>query len=214
MAHATPVTFQPSSADLPPGDWPAQGAWTVADWDRLPGDDAERYEVIDGALFMTIAPSASHQWVAAHLTHFLLQHIRDQDEPPGVVFPAPTGVILPTGPLIPDVVYIRMGNIGILTPERIVGVPDLVVEIASPGTAGYDRREKQDAYARSGVPEYWWVEPANRTVEVLVLSDGRYETLALASGQTLIPSRVFPGLMFAIDSIFMPPALLAQLQQS
>jgi len=32
--------------------------------------------------------------------------------------------------------------------ERIVGAPDLIVEIASPGTAGYDRREKQDAYAR------------------------------------------------------------------
>jgi len=215
MASATsPVTFRPAPNDLPPGDWPAQGAWTVADWERLPSDDHERYEVIDGALFMTTAPSSGHQWVAAHLTHFLLQHIRDQDEPPGVVFPAPTGVILPTGAVIPDVVYIRMRNIGILTPERIVGVPDLVVEIASPGTAGYDRREKQDAYARSGVSEYWWVEPANRTIEVLTLVGDRYETLALASGQATIPSRVLPGLAFAADSIFMPPALLAQLGHS
>jgi Uma2 family endonuclease len=141
MAHATSPVTRPTPDDLPPGNWPVQGAWTVADWERLPSDDHERYEVVDGALFMTTAPSSGHQWVAAHLTHLLLQHIRDQDEPPGVVFPAPTGVVLVTGAVIPNVVYMRMSNIGILTPERIIGVPDLVVEIASPGTAGYDRRE-------------------------------------------------------------------------
>jgi len=116
--------------------------------------------------------------------------------------------------VIPDVVYIRMDNIGISTAERIVGVPDLVVEIASPGTAGYDRREKQDAYARSGVPEYWWIEPANRTVALLSLVNDRYETLALAREQAPIRSLVLPNLPFAADSVFMPRALLAQLQQS
>jgi Uma2 family endonuclease len=157
MAHATlPVTFRPQSGDLPSGDWPTQGAWTVADWERLPSDDEARYEVIDGALFMTTAPSASHQWTNTRIGQLIANHLDAQEEPSGVVINT-AGVILPTGAVIPDVVYIRMENIGILTPERIVGVPDLVVEIASPGTVSYDRREKQDAYARSGVGEYWWV---------------------------------------------------------
>lgn len=159
------ITQRLHRADLPPGDWPKQGAWTVADWERLPTDDV-RYEVIDGVLFMITAPSSEHQWVAGQLTKFLLQYIDAQAETPGLLFPAPMGVILPTGSVIPDLVYVAIDRIAIVTDKRIVGVPDLVVEIASPGTAGYDRREKQDAYARSGVPEYWWIEPANRTIEV------------------------------------------------
>ncbi len=208
-----PSHFRPTSDDLPPGKWPAQGAWTVADWGRLPNDENERYELIDGALFMTTAPSSGHQWTNTRLGQVIANYLVAQPEPSGVVINTP-GVILPTGPVVPDVVYIRMDNIGILTPERIVGVPDLVVEIASPGTAGYDRREKQDAYARSGVPEYWWVEPANRTVEVLTLVGDHDKTLAPASGQTRIQSHVLPRLTFAADSIFMPPALLAQLGRS
>src|SRR3712207_8045140 len=54
-------------------------------------------------------------------------------------FSAPTGVILPTGPVVPDLVYFHMRNLHILTEKRIVGVPDLLIEIASPGTAG-DRK--------------------------------------------------------------------------
>lgn len=98
-----------------------------------------------------------------------------------------------------------MSNIGILTAKHIVGVPDLVVEIASPGTASYDRREKQDAYARNGVPEYWWIDPAHRTVEVLVLqSSAKYRAHALVSGKQAIPSLQISGLSFMTEEIFMP----------
>jgi Uma2 family endonuclease len=83
-----------------------------------------------------------------------------------------------------------------------------VVEIASPGTASYDRREKQDAYARSGIPEYWWIDPAHRTVEVLVLqSSGIYRPLALVTGKQTIPSLQIPGLSFMTEDIFMPREL-------
>lgn len=107
--------------------------------------------------------------------------------------------------LIPDLVFLRMSNLGILTAKRIVGVPDLVIEIASPGTASYDRREKQDAYAHSGISEYWRIDPAHRTVEVLVLQDsGVYRPLALVTGKQTIPSMQIPGLTFATEDIFMP----------
>jgi Uma2 family endonuclease len=131
----------------------------------------------------------------------------------GTLFSA-TGDILPTGPVIPDLVYFHMQNLDILTEKRIVGLPDLVIEIASPGTAGYDRREKQDGYARRGVPEYWWVDPGNRTVEVLVLDrPGMYRPLKLVAGKSVIPSQQLPGLQFPVDSIFMPHDLLATLRR-
>jgi hypothetical protein len=48
----------------------------------------------------------------------------------------------------------------------------------------------------------------------MMLDGGRYETLALARGQVPIRSLVLPDMMFVVDSMFMPPVLLAQLQQS
>ena len=200
-----------SRPPLPQGNWPEQGAWTVDDWERLP-DDGNRYEVIDGVLYVTTAPSIPHQWSSGVLYRLLSNHLAEQTPPPGILFAAPTGVILPTGPVVPDLVYVHMRNLHILTEKRIVGVPDLLVEIASPGTAGFDRREKQDGYAQSGVPEYWWVDPGHRTVEVLVLDKpGRYRPLKLVEGQAPIPSLQLPGLQFPVDSIFMPPDLLGAL---
>lgn len=197
---------------LPPGEWPQPGCWTVQDWENLPRDEF-RYEVIDGVLYVTSAPSPLQQWTSDSLVHQLRLHLGQHSPPPGILFSA-TGVVLPVGALIPDVVYVTMPNIHIVDSKRIVGVPNLVIEIASPGTAGYDRREKQDAYARSAVPEYWWIDPANRTVEVLVLEDtGRYRAHALVEGQATVPSLQLPGLQFPVERLFMPQDLVAALRQ-
>lgn len=208
------ITTRWAPIELPPGEWPEQGSWTLADWEALP-QDGNRYELIDGVLYVTTAPSPSHQWAAGTLYRLLGNHLEAQEPRAGLVFIAPLGVILPTGPVIPDLVYMHMRNVHILSEQRVVGVPDLVVEVASPGTAAYDRREKQDAYARSGVPEYWWVDPGNRTVEVLVLErTGEYRPVVVVAGQAPIPSKQIPNLTFPVDSIFMPADLRAALPRS
>jgi Uma2 family endonuclease len=212
MALSDLVTSAQAEIELPPGTWPEQGCWTVADWERLPQGE-NRYEVIDGVLYVTKAPAPHHQWSSDTLIVLLRTYLAAQQPPIGMIFSA-TGVVLPTGPVIPDLVYFRLEKLNILTVKRITGVPDLMIEVASPGTAAYDRREKQDAYARSGVAEYWWVDPGNRSVEVLVLdTPGRYRPLGLVQGQSTIPSRELPGLQFPVDSIFMPRDLLAALPE-
>jgi Uma2 family endonuclease len=63
--------------------------------------------------------------------------------------------------LRPDAVVVLNANAGIVASKRLVGPPDLVVEIASPSTAAYVRdadEGKRGAYARMGVPEYWIVD--------------------------------------------------------
>jgi len=121
----------------------------------------------------------------------------------GRVFPAPVDVELaPNVVLQPDVIVVLNANLGILIPERIVGAPDLVVEIASPGTAGYDRRQKQDAYARAGVPEYWIADPIARTIEVLRLNGGVYRSLGVFTGQARLPSVAVPGLPVPVEQFF------------
>ena len=57
---------------------------------------------------------------------------------------------------------------------KIELAPHLVVEILSPSTVGNDRTIKKDLYERSGVSEYWIVDPIEQQVEQWILRDGKY----------------------------------------
>lgn len=102
----------------------------------------------------------------------------------------------------PDVLVVLNANLGIITEKRIIGVPDLVIEIASPGTVGYDRRAKQDAYARAGVPEYWLADALARTVELPRLEGQGYRSVGVFTGASTLPSLVIPDLPVRIEQFF------------
>jgi Uma2 family endonuclease len=177
-----------------------QGKWTYADYAALP-DDGRRYEIINGMLYMPPAPSMLHQaanrWFVFYLTTYV------QLTGLGQVFSAPCDVELAPNVVVqPDVIIVLNTNLGIITPSHIVGVPDLLVEITSPGTVGYDRRTKQDAYARVGVPEYWIADPAAQTIEVLQLERDSYRSAGVFQGQATLPSRIVPGLPVRVAQFF------------
>lgn len=179
---------------------PVQGQWTYAAYAALP-DDGHRYEIINGVLYMAPAPTLGHQASNLRFARYLMQYVEDAGL--GRVFPAPVDVELAPNVVVqPDVVVVLNANLDILMPERIIGAPDLVVELASPGTAGYDRRQKQDAYARAGVSEYWIADPLARTVEVLRLNEGAYRSLGVFTGQAQLPSTVVPGLPVPVERFF------------
>src|SRR6266571_1656463 len=163
-----------------PADWvpgPPQGSWTYEDYAALP-DDGHRYEIVNGVLVMTPPPTPGHQSIAVRLTHYLFVHVELAGL--GRVFAAPIAVELaPENTFEPDVVVILNAHLDIIAEKRINGVPDLVIEVASPSTAVYDRLTKHDVYARSGVAEYWIVKPTSRTIEVLVLENGKYHSLGV-----------------------------------
>ncbi|PDW03229.1 Uma2 family endonuclease [Candidatus Viridilinea mediisalina] len=187
-----------SPADQIPG--PPQGQWTYADYALIQAEGV-RYELISGVLYMTPAPSTSHQSVSNLLATYLTLHV--QLVGLGKVFSAPTDVELFPGTVVqPDILVISSSNEGCITPSRIIGPPDLVVEIVSPSTAGYDRREKQDAYAAAGVPEYWLVDPSTQTVELLILEQGSYRSQGLFRGQAQLPSRAIQHLPVAVAAFF------------
>ncbi len=182
---------------------PRQGHWTIADLEKIP-DDGNRYELISGVLYMSPSPIPEHQNIADWVTTYLKLHIQRLDL--GKVFSA-LDVELPghTTILRPDVVVIRNANSAIIQPKRIVGVPDLLVEVTSPSTANFDRDAnagKQGAYQRAGVPEYWIVDPIGRTVEILVLDGGRYRSAGAFAGQNTLPSRIIPTFPVAVAAFF------------
>ncbi len=180
-----------------PADWmlgPGQGHWTYNHYAALQ-DDGHRYEIVDGVLYlMSPSPSESHQSAAGWFYHYLLVHV--QVAGLGRTYVAPFDVELASNIVVqPDVIVVLNAKRGKITSSRIIGAPDLVVEVSSPSTAGYDRRQKQDAYARTGISEYWIVDAVAETVEVLVLEGKAYHSLGVFTGQVGIVSQIVPTII-------------------
>ncbi len=152
---------------------PMQGKWTYADWERLP-NDGSRYEIIEGVLYMTTAPSFFHQWIIQRF--YRKVGIPAEDAGLAICALAPVGLIMPgCDPVQPDFVLVLKQNAAIIHDRRIRGVPDLIVEVISPGSAAYDEGVKLEAYAQAGVPEYVVIEPAERKLRLYALDElGKY----------------------------------------
>jgi Uma2 family endonuclease len=151
---------------------PARVTWTYADYRGLP-DDGNRYEILDGELLVTPAPTITHQKVSKRIQLVLMLQIEQKGL--GVVFDAPVDVIFSeTWTVQPDLLVVRAERSAIVTERGIEGAPDLVVEIISPKTAITDRQQKQKLYASQGVAEYWLVDPAAHSIEVLELGEEGY----------------------------------------
>lgn len=134
--------------------------WTRTDWENLP-DDGKRYEIIDGVLYVSTAPSLFHQWIGGEL----FAGLREQLTLSGIayVFAAPVGLFMPgCDPVQPDIVVVLQADRDILRERRIFGVPALIVEILSPSNPEQDLQVKLAAYARACLPEYWVFRPAER----------------------------------------------------
>ena len=188
---------------ITPADWmigPPQGSWTYEDYAALP-EDGKHYEIVNGVLLMTPAPSPEHQEIVGMIFHYLLMHVKLAGL--GRVFTAPLDVELsPKNTFQPDVVVILNAHLDRVAAKRIIGAPDLVVEVASPSTATYDRLNKYEKYALTGIPEYWIVKTMSRTVEVMVLEGGEYRSLGIFRGEQTLPSRVVPDLPVAVERFF------------
>ena len=198
------ITPKEELSFVTPADWvpgPPQGSWTYEDYAALP-DDGHRYEIVNGVLVMAPAPTPEHQSIAVRIAYYLFPHIDLAGI--GKLFTGPLDVDLgPKNVYQPDVVVVLNAHFDRIAAKKIIGAPDLVVEVASPSTAAYDRLTKYDTYARSGVAEYCIVKPTSRTVEVLVLENREYRSLGIFSEQQTIPSRVVPGLSVRVEQFFM-----------
>jgi Uma2 family endonuclease len=161
-----------------PDVWSGQDrALTVEDMENMP-DDEFRYELDDGVLIVSPAPSTLHQLVV-----FRLAQILDAARPPELlVLPGPGVNINRFQHRVPDVAVVRADSMDTVFQER----PSvLAVEVASPRTRLYDRNRKKDVYEQFGIVSYWIVDPdpAKPQLTVFELRDGRYQQVAQAAGE-------------------------------
>ncbi len=187
------------TAPVVPG--PPQGQWTFADWEALP-DDGNRYEVIDGALYMTTAPHSFHQWVVRRLERYI--GIPAEDQQLAFAFSAPIGLLmLGCDPVQPDYVVVLASRRKLFQGGRIIGVPDLIVEVLSASNAAYDLDVKLRAYAHAGVPEYVVVDPRTRTLAYHRLeSPGHYLPARAYTEHDRVAFDCLPTISFIVGDLF------------
>jgi Uma2 family endonuclease len=168
---------------------------TNDDLEPLP-DDGHRYELLDGALLVTPAPAWEHQEVGASLLVVLREacppHVRVLGAPVDVTFGRSDTT------LQPDVLIARYADFG---PKKLPAIPLLVAEVRSPSTAMIDRTLKKAAYARFGVPSYWILDPAARTLVAYELVGDEYVQVAsVGRGETFVAEKPYP-VSISIDAI-------------
>src|SRR6266478_2212465 len=161
-----------------------RSAFTYRDYEALP-NDRRRYEIHNGQLCVTPAPSLEHQIVQSNLLRVLFRHI--PDVAPGLILSSPLDVILADRPdetsiVQPDILYIASDRMALTSPRGMEGGPTLAVEILSPSTRRIDRVTKTRLYARYGVPFLWLVDPDARTIEAFALEGTRYALAVAAAG--------------------------------
>ena len=173
---------------------------TYRDLQQIP-PDRNRYELIEGELFVAPAPNTEHQRKVLRLAMELANYAKQRDL--GEVFIAPYDVVLDASTVLePDIVFVSKARQSIVTPACIEGAPDLVVEVLSDSSRTIDRFVKRDRYAEFGVPEYWLLDPFEPRLEVLRLEGGKYRVLgAFGPADTLDASPTFPDLRILMSGL-------------
>lgn len=169
----------------------ATGLKTRLDYDdycAIP-NDGKRYELLDGQVHVTPAPSPLHQRLVGRLFRFLSEYFLA----PAEVFVAPIDVILtPHDVVQSDLVVVT--DPGLVSRRGIEGPPTLVVEVLSPTTTVYDRTTKALRYAALGIPHYWIVDPEARTIECFRRHEAAYRPAGSCGPTDTLTHPDFPGL--------------------
>ena len=181
--------------------------YSYRDYRAWPED--ERWELIDGVAYnMCAAPTLRHQGISLELGTQLKSFLAGK---PCRVFVAPTDVFFPRlneqseddvdTVVQPDVLVVCDRTK--LRPNGIWGAPDMVIEILSPSTSRKDFHEKYDLYQRSGVSEYWVVDPVGRWLQQYVLGPGgRYEPERTFEETGKVTCAALPGFVLDLSSLW------------
>lgn len=168
----------------------------------------QRYELIDGEIYLLASPKVNHQMVVNEISGHFYNFFRGKKCRPltapldvrlygfATKFEEDPNVVQPDVVVICDLDKINSDN-------KYEGVPTLVVEVLSPSTKGKDMVLKLNLYMKSGVAEYWVVDLEQKSLTQYAFSPERdlSKVIAFREGDT-ISSTAFPGLEIPIVQIF------------
>lgn len=142
-------------------------------------------QLINNQIVMSPAPSDAHQKVLDKIYRRLGDFVENNSL--GETRTAPYDVYLNRRNVYqPDISFIANENTHKIQPNGFHGAPDLVIEILSPATWRFDKEDKKDEYERSGVKEYWMVEPLDKSTEGFRLVGDEFQPLPAEPGKLFI----------------------------
>jgi Uma2 family endonuclease len=153
-------------------------------------------ELVYGFVREPPAPLYGHQKVVGQLFYLLKTHVEQNNL--GEVCVSPIDVVLDEAAALvvqPDVIFVSSERSSIIR-NCIMGAPDVVVEVVSPGTEHRDRTVKLAWYRRYGVRECWIVNPNTRTIDVI---DFAGETSESFTGGQALGSPALPKFAAVVD---------------
>ena len=176
---------------------------TYDDFVQFP-DDGLRHELIDGEHYVTPSPNTRHQAISLQLT-LLIGNWLDRN-PIGRLFYAPFDVVFSKFDVVePDLLYLSNERASdALTPLHVHGVPELVIEIGSPGTRKRDETIKRRLYERAGVEEYWVVDTEIDTIRVYRREAKTFARVVELSSEArdVLTTSLLPGLEIPLSRVF------------
>jgi Uma2 family endonuclease len=148
-------------------------------WQSLPEDTL--CQLINNNLVMSPAPLDIHQVILNKINNKLFNFLEKHNI--GEIRIAPYDVHLSKRNIFqPDLIFVANKNLMLIEPKGLVGTPDLVIEVLSPGTAHFDLGEKKDIYEQYGVKEYYIVSPETKKVQGFILRNKIFIELKKATG--------------------------------
>ncbi len=178
--------------------------WTIHDLDGYDLQEGNRYEIIEGELFVSTQPHLHHQRICARLV-VELTNWADRGGggavilAPGVIFDAENAVA-------PDLVWVSAERMPLIEGEdgKLHDAPDLAVEVLSPGPANArrDRDVKFRLYSLRGVREYWIVDWPAKSVQIYRHTAGALKLAATLLIDDELTSPLLPGFSLPVARLF------------
>lgn len=171
---------------------------------ELTENSEERYEYIDGEIYLLASPKVIHQKILSEL-HFVFYNWF-QGKKCRPMF-APFDITLKRNAeninvVQPDLMVICDLEENLNEKDYYMGVPALVVEIISETTRNKDFIKKLDLYMSTGVKEYWIINPLNREVSVYLFEANNISQNATYKNDESAVSYYFTGLEVSLGEIF------------
>ncbi len=139
-------------------------------------------QLINNQIYMSPAPTNTHQKVLDKIYRVLGNFVEEQML--GETRPAPFDVFLNSKNVYqPDIIFIANQNLFGLKENGFHGAPDLIMEILSPASMRFDKEDKKEEYEKSGVKEYWIIDPVSKLAEGFYLENKRFVELPSAKGK-------------------------------
>jgi len=182
-------------------DWKSEKI-SYEDFLKLTEESENRYEYIDGEVYLLASPSYEHQNIIMEISNVFYNWFKGKKCRP---LTAPFDVTLTRDDnknvVQPDIILI-CDTENINERGRYTGTPTMVVEVLSESTRQKDMLKKLDLYFYSGVQEYWIVNPFSKEVYAYCFEEHDIKEYRVYKPSETARSMIFEGLEISLEQIF------------